>query len=457
MLVDLSVLFRGTEALIVAVTMSVVATASKWIAAWATQKTFRMPKIDRQIIFGLSNGQAAATLAAVLIGYNIIIGTSPEGEPIRLLDENILNGTIIMILVTCTISSIVTESAARQLALNPTSTPTQAAASEELEERVLIPVANPATIDNLVNLALLMKDSKKRTPLYALSVSVDRADERDNVSRQELLPKVAKLASAVDTPVNMISRYDVNIASGIVHTIKENNITDIVVGFHHKANIADVLFGPTTQNILKRTNKMMLIVKSLTPINSINKLIVCVPAKAEYETGFVRWVDRIANMATQLSCMVVFHSNPSTERELDNLISAKRYRFRMRFEAPIEWDNFSGAAETIEQHDMLVIISARHTSISYNSVFDKLPEILAGKFANANLLVIYPEQFDNHAEATFFIDPQAVDIEKNYFNLTPAPLQKLLRGKETDSEAKDGSMNAFFTVFEKKICELLWQ
>ncbi|MEG1587618.1 MAG: cation:proton antiporter, partial [Bacteroidales bacterium] len=219
MLVDLKVLFNGTEALVIAVTMSVIATLSKWLAAWATQKTFRMSKLDRKIIFGLSNGQAAATLAAVLIGYNIIIGVAPDGEPIRLLNENILNGTIIMILVTCTISSIVTEKAARVLATLPVPD-TRNLIGKELEERVLIPVANPATIENLVNLALMLKDQKKKSPLYAVSVIIDKAGTDNPDVSQTLLPKVAKLAASADTKVNMVSRYDVNIASGIIHTIK---------------------------------------------------------------------------------------------------------------------------------------------------------------------------------------------------------------------------------------------
>lgn len=427
MLVDLRVLFNGPEALIVATSMSVIATTSKWLAAWLTQKTFRMPKIDRQIIFGLSNGQAAATLAAVLIGYNIIIGTTETGEPIRLLNENILNGTIIMILVTCTISSIVTEKAARQLATQPHTVP-QPHEGKELEERVLIPVANPATIENLVNLALMLKDPKKKTPLFALSVMVDRAGKENTESNQDILPKVAKIAASADTQVNMISRYDVNIASGIIHTIKENQITDIVVGFHHKANIADTFFGPTTQNILRRTNKMLLIVKGLTPINTINKMVVAVPAKAEYETGFQRWVDRIANISSQMGCRTIFYCNGDTGKALKTLIKGKKYRFRCEFEPLSDWNAFIALKEIVQQHDLFVVISARHTSVSYHHSFFKLPTILSKDFNHTNLLVIYPEQFDTQTETMFFTDPQALDIQKDYLNLTPSQsfLQKLL-------------------------------
>ncbi len=94
----------------VATVMTVVATlAGKWMACLAHAKDLSDAAIERSMIFGLSNAQAAATLAAVLVGYNIIL---PNGE--RLLNDDVLNGTVLLILVTCVISSLVTERAARK-------------------------------------------------------------------------------------------------------------------------------------------------------------------------------------------------------------------------------------------------------------------------------------------------------------------------------------------------------
>jgi Kef-type K+ transport system membrane component KefB len=109
MLVDVSVLFKGFGAIKVAGVMIVMAVVTKFIAAWLTQKTFSLSAIERQLIFGLSNARVGATLAVVLVGYSIILSETPTGEPIRLLSEDVLNGTVLMILVTCTISSFITE------------------------------------------------------------------------------------------------------------------------------------------------------------------------------------------------------------------------------------------------------------------------------------------------------------------------------------------------------------
>jgi hypothetical protein len=47
----------------------------------------------------------------------VITGTDSNGAPIRLLNEDVLNGTIFMILVTCTIASFAAQRGAQNIAL----------------------------------------------------------------------------------------------------------------------------------------------------------------------------------------------------------------------------------------------------------------------------------------------------------------------------------------------------
>jgi Kef-type K+ transport system membrane component KefB len=115
MLVDLRVLGHGWYAITVALTIVVIAIVTKYLAAWLIQKLFRYSAQERSLLYGLSLSRAAATLAIVLVGYNTIIGETASGEPIRLLNEDVLNGTILLILVSCAISSFVVESAARKI------------------------------------------------------------------------------------------------------------------------------------------------------------------------------------------------------------------------------------------------------------------------------------------------------------------------------------------------------
>ena len=246
MLIDIKILFGHGDALKVAVVMTTVALASKWIASWLTQKIYKMKAIERELMFGLSNAQAAATLAAVLVGYNIIL---PDGE--RLLNEDVLNGTIVLILFTCIISSFATERAARKLAMHEAQLDTENS-KKETPEKILIPVANPDTIDDLINLSLLIRDSKQKNNLLALNVINDNSSsERLELCGKRNLERAAMIAASADVPLSQVSRYDLNIASGIIHTAKEYEVTDVVIGLHRKVNIVDSFFGNLADSLLK--------------------------------------------------------------------------------------------------------------------------------------------------------------------------------------------------------------
>lgn len=77
MLIDYRVFFAGWNTILVAISMTVVATLAKYLAAWAATRTFKYTKAEMLVMFGLSNAQAAATLAAVMVGYNVILGHTP--------------------------------------------------------------------------------------------------------------------------------------------------------------------------------------------------------------------------------------------------------------------------------------------------------------------------------------------------------------------------------------------
>ena len=146
---------------------SPVATLSKYLAALFTQKIYHFSKDERSLIFGLSNAQAAATLAAVLVGYNIILDTDINGEPIRLLNEAVLNGTILMILVTCTIASFAAQKGAKRIILKEINVNSDNL-FEDNKEKILISLSNLNTIEDLINLGISIKSKTNKEGLYGL-------------------------------------------------------------------------------------------------------------------------------------------------------------------------------------------------------------------------------------------------------------------------------------------------
>jgi hypothetical protein len=106
MMIDIRVLWSGWRTILIAIAMIGTKLAGKWIAAWVAQKNFSMQRVERELMFGLTHATAAGTLAIVTIGYEIGI-----------FDPEILNASVVMILVLCTSASFVTEHAAKELAL----------------------------------------------------------------------------------------------------------------------------------------------------------------------------------------------------------------------------------------------------------------------------------------------------------------------------------------------------
>lgn len=407
MLIDVKVIFGGGDALKVAGVMIVVALGGKWIASWLTQKIYRMSVLERELMFGLSNAQAAATLAAVLVGYNIIL---PDGS--RLLNEDVLNGTVLLILVTCIVSSFTTERAARKMAMGEAH-PEEDRSREP--EKILIPVANPNTIEYLMNLALVIRDPKQKDNLLALNVINDHSGtEALEQQGKRYLERAAKITASAGVELKCISRYDLNIAAGIIHTAKEHGATDVIIGLHWKVNIVDSFFGMLTESLLKGLHREVMVARFLIPINTLRRIIVAVPPKAEYEAGFQKWVDHFCRMGTTLGCRVHFFANEQTGNLLQGLVKKKHSNTLTEFSRLDEWEDLLLLTGQVNYDHLLVVISARRGSISYDSSFEKLPGQLGRYFTNNSLIVLYPDQLGDPQDALSFSNPQGSNESQHY-------------------------------------------
>ena len=332
----------------------------------------------------------------------------------RLLNDDVLNGTVVMILFTCVISSLVTEKAARRFAMDE-SVNTEEEGGKKKNEQILIPIANPDTIENLINLALVIKDDKQKNPLIALNVINDNnSSEKKELQGKRNLEKAAMIAAAADVPVNMVSRYDLNIASGIIHTIKEYDASDVVIGLHRKANIVDSFFGHLAESLLKGTHREVMIAKCLMPVNTLRRIIIAVPPKAEYETGFAKWVGHFCRMGSILGCRVHFFANERTLMRLQQLVKKKYAATPTEFSVLEEWDDLLLLTGEVSYDHLLVIVSARRGSISYDPSFERLPNQLGKYFANNSLIILYPDQFGDPQEIVSFSDPRGHNESQVY-------------------------------------------
>lgn len=382
MLINVGVIVKGWNVAWVASNMILLALGAKWLAAFCAQKMFRLDNTDRQMMFGLTSGKAAATIAATMIGYQY-----------GLLSEDVMNGAVLMILACCIVSSVTTERASKKLRMRIAEEEISRPVSDNLEEaRQLVAVSNPITAEGLMKMALLMRSPDNHLPVVTLFVRSDDDARRVSMGRRALATATAA-ATAVDIEVKEIERYDINAVSGVTNVVKEQNSTDIIIGLHRKSNIVDTFYGAFIEQLISDADKMVIISRCFVPVDTIDRLVVVVPRNAEYETGFRAWVERLGNLASQLGCKMIVIAYGTTADYVKNIIEGCSFGVRLEFRWMESWDDFILLSGDIDDDDLLVVVGARKGSISFSSDLETMPSFLSRHFSNNNLVVIYPKQF----------------------------------------------------------------
>lgn len=391
MLVDFSVLFKSWTAVTVAGAMIVVAVLSKFVGAWLTQKTFSLSKDERQMIFGLSTARVGATLAVVLVGYNLVIGETITGEPIRLLNEDVLNGTIIMILFTCTISSFLVEKVSGKLALEEEN---KTGDTDQPGNKILISLAYPENVTDLVDLGLMLKPNNSAIPVFALNIITDEnQDGNKKIIGKKMMDKAVAHAATTQQTLLPITRHDMNISNGIIYTIKEQNITDILIGLHHDSG-PDNFIGSIAERILRSTSETVFIYKSFQPFNTLSRMLVVVTPQAELEPGFAHWYLKLANIAKESGMVLEIYAEANTIIELQDEQRQLSSPPKTIYQDFSNWEDFLIFSRELKKNDLLIIVSSRKGHISYQHFLDKLPYYLTNYFKENSFILLYPQQVD---------------------------------------------------------------
>lgn len=418
MLINVRVLGSSWGTVYVAAVMSAVAMAVKWLAAFATQRAYSLNGPERSMLYQLSNAHTAVALAVVMIGFSSGI-----------FGEDILNGTVVMILVTCTVSSIGVGRAASRLKLLQLEQEAEATKTSPEQPRMqvvntLIPIANPLTATELVSLAILMRGENTGGTMYALHVRTDNSPASRALS-QASLDIARQVAASVEASVVPIERYDLNFVTGLTNAIEERDITQVVIGLHRRTRVVDSFFGEKLTQLLRATNRMVVITRLFVPAATIMRIVVTVPEKAQYEKGFRQWVTVLGSLTRQIGCPIVFCCFDDTRRAIETVLSIDRVDISRAYRKVTSYDDFILLANKIAPDDLFCAINARRGSLSFTPDMDTLPDFLSRHFASDNLMVIFPEQSDDASlpDVSTLADTMIADV-----SAPPSPVWLRLRG-----------------------------
>ena len=401
MLVNIKVLLNGPAAVIIAVTLSVVALIGKWLAASATSYTFRYSSDQRRLIFGLSSSHAAATLAVILVGFQT-----------KIIDENALNGTILLILVTCLVATIVTENASRRILTSEKDEPSQMGTSLE-DEHILIPIANLDNMEKLLEFAILLKNTKSKNAVTILSVVPNNEEAEKNLIKAKMnLESLVRIVSANETKINISATIDHNIASGIVRKSLEVMADTIIIGWPRKTRLIERLIENKTASIISQTSKAIYICQFGFPFTTHKKMIVVCPPLAELEPGFETWLSKIAVISNELSLNVFCFCNTKSKEAITHQFTQRRHHSGFVFSEKFDFDDLHLLQQYVSKEDLLIFIAARRASVSYDNSMENIQERLEKQFGTNSKIIIYPR--------TYLIDSKY----NEYGDINPDPLNQ---------------------------------
>jgi len=379
MMVDFTVFLNGFGSLIFASIMVVVAIASKFAAAWFMQLIFNYTNTERQVIFGLSVSRAAAIISVTIVGFNL-----------KLISLDVLNGAIMIILVSCFLSSYITERSGRKLAVAEAE---KIPVKTGLPERILVPVSNPATIEGLIDFAILVRESNSSQPVFMLSVVPDDDFAEDQILKNnKMFESAISHAAAADTPLSHVSRVDLNVANGISRAVKELMINKIVLGWNGKITTTNFFFGSIIENLIGSTEQMVMVVKVSNPLNTTNRIVVDLAENAECEAGFNAWLAVVKVIATRTSSSLLFTGYEKSLAEIRDFLETEVTNIKIEYKISHSAHPIIDQSRIVNIQDLYVVVAARHRTLSYEHYFEHMPRDLARHFEDKNFIIIYPEQ-----------------------------------------------------------------
>jgi Kef-type K+ transport system membrane component KefB len=384
MLVDFTVFLKGTDALIFAGILSFVALITKWLAAQVTGAIYKYTKHEKRVMFGLSASHAAATLAVIKVGYDI-----------GLFDQNVINGTIILILITCMVSSFVTERAARKIAITDKETSKKII---DRTERILIPVSNPENIARLIDLALIIKDDKSHEPIYPLSIVEENedADERINIVKK-VIDSVVEQISSGDKKVQVLKKVDLSIVDGIARSAKAYSISDILISWKAQSGSGNLIFGSIADNLLVKTKQAIIISKVLQPLNTYKRIIVLLAPNCELESGFNLVVRKINSVLKQMGSNAIIYGQQKTIDAFTLLNKDKKREFYNYL--IVSGFEDSDIIDKVKEDDLYIFLSSRKQTVSFDFHIDNMPKTLNKNNEFTSFIVFYPESLKSLSDS----------------------------------------------------------
>ena len=418
MIIDFGILVRHPETYWLIAVMVVTGVLSKLLASAIMAWTMGENRHGMWLMFGLTNAHAAGALAIVTIG------TAPG---VGLMSDEILSGTVMLILISCIISGFTTNCGAKKIALSNTSLEDNRGSyhgkclisysqedNVDVMTQLAILIRNPFIPDSLMGLYVSYEDpSHPFLKGQALASSHFKGETVGVYFGRILLEKAQMIAAAADVPMATLNRMSTNIAGGILHTMNEYDCGEVILCLNdHTTDGTKSSLGTTIDSVVSGSHREVMVVRNLVPPGTIRRVIVAVPQKAEYEVGFYKWLEHICRIGEEIDCHLEYHAHPDTLPYIKGYMEQKHSHVRSHYAEMEQWMQFIDLKHEMRLNTMLVVVTARPGFISYQNQFEELPPLIHHHFSDTNVMLLFPDQWGEPQESLSVFTPNGTAVQR---------------------------------------------
>ncbi len=376
MIVDISVLLNSVKSWLVMFAMLSTNVATKAVSAFITRKIFKFTKAEGMIIFGLTTTEAAATLAAALVGYRL-----------KIIGDDILNGVILMILITCILGPMIVEKFGKKIAFENAGS----SFNKISLPHMIVSLSNPNTLSNLLSIAIILK-GKYVEKISALTIITDKSKLDENIDNADkLLEAAVEYTNSAGITINSLKRIDTNAANGIFRTSLEEQADLLLLGWNGKHTTKEYIFGSVLDQILEHCHQTVLVSKLNCSLLSNTRIMFYVPAFFSNEPAIFNTIKIVMFLAKGMNAPLHVYSDEFLIDLIKDKIKQSKTEIEIRYNilTDIEED-FELFAKNSSENDLIITCSARKNNLSWKQNVDQLPKRIATVLDKNNFIIIYP-------------------------------------------------------------------
>jgi hypothetical protein len=381
MLLDLRMFTDGFWAWAVAIAMVATVFITKWLAAQATRLFLRFDRDQAQLVFALSVPQAAATLAAIMVGHSL-----------GLFDDTVVNGAIMMILSSCLVAPIIADRHGRALVMKM-----EASAEPERDktvQRVLVACSNPVTARPLLELSILLREAEDKQPIYPVTVVEEGSRAQEDIAQAERsLEKTVAQLSAAEVPAHPVTRIDLNVGAGLLRARRELRGTQLIMGWRGQLTPHELFFGSLLEHLLSDREYALFVARIVEPLNTCQRIVLVIPPLAVKESAFFDTLTQVQRLGNVLGTSLLVVTPSSEIGRIRGQMSGIKQRIETHFLSLESWRHVRRTLlESVMEGDFLLLYGARPGALAWNPLTAELPAYMAGKLPRHSLLALYPSE-----------------------------------------------------------------